>query len=188
MLTLKTPTAKSLLLGTVMVSAMMSPLPALAQNACMMLLNLRSDDGAYRNALRVVRGGEVFFFRTDDATAVNPLTKDILRDKSLLAAWLMENAGLTANEAANICVEVIPASRKAVTDGGEDEEQGEEEVPAPEPEPEEEEEEEECPPGTILCGNSCVERPGLALNTLQQDNLTVADLDEAQRIAAYATL
>ena len=60
MFSLKTSTAKSLLLGTVLASTLIAPLPATAQNTYVMVVNMRSTDGVYRPAIRVVRNGQVF--------------------------------------------------------------------------------------------------------------------------------
>lgn len=183
MFSLKTSTAKSLLLGTVLASALIAPLPALAQNICIMVLNTRSADGVYRNALRVVRGGQVFFFNTDDATAVNRLTADILRNKSLLTAWLIENGGLTAEEAEGACVEKPfsnPAPAKPDDEVIPDETGGEDP-------------DDECTEGfwcgdVFYCQDKDIGMNDALLESLQFANLTVADLDDAQRMSAYATL
>ena len=178
MFSLKTSTAKSLLLGTVLASALIAPLPATAQNTYVMVVNMRSTDGVYRPAMRVVRNGQVFFYRTDDVEAENPLTVAILRNKAQLMTWLMENAGLTSAEADSIVIEE-PYSRPK-TKGDVDETGGED------------------PDDECLCGYRCGEdffcwdkyigMNDALLESLQFANLTVADLDEAQRMSAYATL
>ena len=185
MFSLKTSTAKSLLLGTVLASALIAPLPATAQNTYVMVVNMRSTDGVYRPAIRVVRNGQVFFYRTDDVEAENPLTVAILRNKAQLMTWLMENAGLTSAEADSIVIEE-PYSRPK-TKGDVDETGGEEEPSGGE------DPDDECSCGyqcgeDFFCWDKDIGMNDALLESLQFANLTVADLDEAQRMSAYATL
>ena len=79
---------KSLLFSGFLASSIIAPHAALAQNATALAINLRSEDGIYRPGLRVIIGGQVYFFRVNDVQTENPLTEQILRDSNALMAWL----------------------------------------------------------------------------------------------------
>lgn len=101
---------KSFMLCAALASAVLSPLPAMADNVFVMVVNTRGADGIYRPALRVVRGGTVIYYRSDDPTAANPITAEILRDEAALRAWLAQNAGLTPEENNSIIIEQPPVA------------------------------------------------------------------------------
>jgi hypothetical protein len=101
---------KNLLLSSVIATSMIAPSTATAETVNVMVVNVRSEDGVYRPALRVVRNGTVTFFRTDDTEAENPLTVGVIRNQARLMAWLMEAIPQTANETFDINIEVIEAS------------------------------------------------------------------------------
>lgn len=101
---------KNLLLSSVIATSMIAPSTATAQTVNVMVVNMRSADGVYRPALRVVRGGNVTFFRTDDTEAENPLTVSVIRNQARLMAWLMEAIPQTANETFDINIEVIQST------------------------------------------------------------------------------
>lgn len=101
---------KNLLLSSVIATSMIAPSTATADTVNVMVVNMRSADGVYRPALRVVRGGNVTFFRTDDTEAENPLTVSVIRNQARLMAWLMEAIPQTANETFDINIEVIQST------------------------------------------------------------------------------
>ncbi len=106
---------KSLLLSGFLATSIIAPHAALAQNATALAINLRSEDGLYRPGLRVIIGGQVYFFRVNDTQTENPLTEQILRNSSALMAWLAQQfPGITFSIAA------LPDSKPKANDGKDD--------------------------------------------------------------------
>jgi hypothetical protein len=117
----KLPLIRAILVATAMSTAVMAP-PAFAETVEVTIMNTRGEDGIYRPALRVLRGGTVTFFNSGDAG----LTEDIIRDGGALGAWLGTNVPAAAGgEPVSFVVTKIESRPPVV----------EEEEPEPEPEP-----------------------------------------------------
>jgi hypothetical protein len=166
---------KNLLLSSLLATSLVAPMTAYAETVSVMVVNVRSEDGIYRPALRVLRGGTVTFFRTDDTEAENPLTVRTIYNQAALMAWLMEAIPATAGETFDIQIEQPPQS------------------PSPKEEGEEPGEDCEC----FYCGicyddfnvrSSLEELSPFSDDTIDMAGLTIAEQDEAQRSALYATL
>jgi len=169
---------KNLLLSSLLATSLVAPMTAYAETVSVMVVNVRSEDGIYRPALRVLRGGTVTFFRTDDTEAENPLTVRTIYNQAALMAWLMEAIPATAGETFNFQIEQPPQSSSPEETNETDEEPGEDCI---------------C----FYCGTcydtirsdaSHEELSPFSDDTIDMAGLTIAEQDEAQRRALYATL
>lgn len=205
---------KTLLLSSVIAGALITQ-AAHAETAAVTIVNVRSEDGVYRPALRVVRGGTITLFRTDDPNAQNPLTVAILRNRALLRAWLADTIPSETDEPIEFVVEKThrPSDRnKPVEEEQTEEDVAEEELPtddddddlAPSPSP--------CGPspcgpspcGPSPCGPSPCGSPvyippisfcppgapcGVQIGQiLQIPQVSIAEMSQEQRLQTYATL
>lgn len=190
---------KTLLLSSVIAGALITQ-AAHAETAAVTIVNVRSEDGVYRPALRVVRGGTITLFRTDDPNAQNPLTVAILRNRALLQAWLADTIPSETDEPIEFVVEKThrPSDRnKPVEEEQTEEDAAEEELPtddddddlAPSPSP--------CGPSP--CGPSVYNPPisncppgapcGREISQiLQIPQVSIAEMSQEQRLQTYATL
>jgi len=166
---------KNLLLSSLLATSLVAPMTAYAETVSVMVVNVRSEDGIYRPALRVLRGGTVTFFRTDDTEAENPLTVRTIYNQAALMAWLMEAIPATAGETFNFQIEQPPQSSS--------------------PKEKDEEPGEECKCFNLgICYDDLIIRSSLeelspfSDDTIDMAGLTIAEQDEAQRLALYATL
>jgi hypothetical protein len=186
---------KNLLLSSLLATSMIAPTTLHAETVSVMVVNVRSEDGIYRPALRVLRGGTVTFFRTDDPEAENPLTVRTIYNQAALMTWLMEAIPATAGETFDIQIEQPPQSSSP-----------KEEEPAPTPDENTEPDDDDdlapcgpspcgsvidnpitpyCPPGAPCIGSiSSVETD----QTMQIPQVLIADMSHEQRLQAYATL
>lgn len=140
---------RALLIGT-MLSGAAIVAPAAAETVEVMVLNIRSEDGVFRPALRVIRGGTVTFFPAGDAAS--GLTVAILRDQAQLQQWLGNTFPAQAGgDPITFTITEVRTSKPKIEEEPEAEEEPvEEEPPVKEEEPPVEEEEppveEEEPP------------------------------------------
>lgn len=99
----KFPLIHAFVLASALSTAVMAP-PAFAETVEVTILNTRGEDGIYRPALRVLRGGTVIFYNTGNAG----LTEAIIRDSAALNAWLSANVPAAAGgEAVSFVVTTI---------------------------------------------------------------------------------
>ncbi len=78
---------RSALICGLIASASLTPTISFAENVDVMVLNIRGNDGIYRPALRVIRGGSVVFI----PAGTQGLTEAILYDRGALLDYLVAN-------------------------------------------------------------------------------------------------